>query len=95
MKTKYVLIAVLAVLAAGAGISAAHAGGEEAAGTGETMMDAPYKTMSGMMQMMGMHNGLVHDSDEIEWMREEMKEHGFTEEEFNDMAEHCPMMGRG
>lgn len=57
------------------------------------MMNA--QGMMPMMNSMGMMNGdFVHSKDDIEWMREEMKEHmGMTDEEFNEMASHCPMMG--
>ncbi|MDI6721675.1 MAG: hypothetical protein QMD85_04755 [Candidatus Aenigmarchaeota archaeon] len=48
--------------------------------------------MMGMMNGAGMMNGdFAHDPDT---MRDEMKEHGMTDEEFDEMAEHCPMMRR-
>lgn len=53
-------------------------------------------TMTGMMQgrgMMGMPLSAMHDSDDIAWMKEEMKEHmGLTDEEIEEMTDHCPMM---
>ncbi len=49
--------------------------------------------MASMMSSMGMSD-FKHDVDDIEFMRKEMKEHmNMTNEEFNEMASHCPMMG--
>ncbi|MBI4176598.1 MAG: hypothetical protein HY518_05310 [Candidatus Aenigmarchaeota archaeon] len=52
--------------------------------------------MAGMMNgagMMGAHMGQAHDRGDIEQMKQEMKEHmGLTDNEINDMTEHCPMM---
>ena len=56
------------------------------------MMDS--NNMMGMMSMMH-GNGMMdmHDSDDIEWMKTRMKEYmNLTDEEINEMTEHCPMM---
>jgi len=96
MEYKYVLALLLA---AAVGILAVSIAGAHSNGNQNTMMDDGNSGMMGMMGGMGMMNGMmstdgfVHNEDDIDWMREEMKEHmNFTDEEFNEMAEHCPMM---
>src|SRR3989338_6521335 len=94
-----IVIGVIATLALVAAIGIASAQNNFSNG----MMGGNSGMMGGMMQdsdmmsmMNSMHgmNGSVHDSDDIEWMRQEMKEHmNMTDEEFNEMASHCPMMG--
>ncbi len=96
MENKYILaLAVLAVATLAAlsiGIAGAHDNSVNQRGT---MIDDDFGMM-GMDSMMGMMSGnFVHDQDDIDWMREEMKVHmNFTDEEFDEMAEHCPMMRR-
>ena len=90
MENTYLLaaIAVIAVSVLAIGIASAHSNSNR-----NTMMDNSFGTGS-MMNMMGMMNSNSgHNQEDIEWMREEMKEHmDFTDEEFGEMAEHCPMM---
>ncbi len=50
--------------------------------------------MGGNGMMSGMMNGFVHEQGDVDWMRDMMKnDMGFTDEEFDEMAWHCPMMG--
>ena len=90
MENTYLLaaIAVIAVSVLAIGIASAHSNSNR-----NTMMDNSFGTGS-MMNMMGMMNSNSgHNQEDIEWMREEMKEHmDFTDEELDEMAEHCPMM---
>ncbi len=96
MENRYAL-ALLFVAAVGilaAGIAVAH-------GNGSGWTDSDDLGMMGMMRGMGMMNGMmgtdgfVHSEDDIQWMKEEMKERmNFTDDEFDEMAEHCPMMRR-
>ena len=87
MKNKYLLavIVVIAVSVLAIGIASAHSSSNQ-----NTMMGSSFG-MGGMMGMMNSNSG--YNQEDIEWMREEMKEHmDFTDEEFGEMAEHCPMM---
>lgn len=89
MKDEY-LLAALAVVAASVlaiGVANAHINNRSAQiGNGFGM-----GSMMGMMNMM--QGNFVHDQDDIDWMRKVMREHmNFTDEEFDEMAGHCPMM---
>lgn len=88
MELKYMLavLAIAAIAALSIGIASAHTNSRNQMGS----IDDDF----GMMGMGGMMGGnVVRDQDDIDWMREEMKEHmNFTNEEFDEMAEHCPMM---
>ena len=77
MENKYLLVAVIAVATAIFAVNVASAYNNDNKNT-----------------MMGMMSGdFAHDQGDIDWMREEMKEHmGFTDEEFDEMVERCPMM---
>src|SRR3989344_1284868 len=92
MESKYLLavIAIAAIAVLSIGIASAHSNSNQ-----NTMMNNSFG-MGSMMNMMGMMgDDFAHDQEDIEWMREEMKEHmNFTDEEFDEMAEHCPMMRR-
>ena len=56
------------------------------------MMSGGNAMMSGGM-MQGMMNGGTHDSDDIEFMQNMMKNHmNISDAEFAEMSEHCPMM---
>ena len=92
MKNKYLLavIVVIAVSVLAIGIASAHRYSNR-----NPMMDKSFGTGS-MMNMMGMMNSNSgHNQEDIEWMRQEMREHmNFTDEEFSEMVEHCPMMQR-
>lgn len=86
MENKYITAGLLAIAAfAVVSVAGAHSTDSEGSGMGGMMRG---------MGMMGMMNGnFVHDQDDIDWMKDEMKEHmNFTDEEFDEMAEHCPMM---
>lgn len=94
MENRYAL-ALLFVAAVGilaAGIAVAH-------GNSLGWTDSDGLGMMGMMRGMGMMNGMMgtdgfaHSEDDIQWMRKEMKEHmNLTDEEVDEMADHCPMM---
>jgi len=94
MENKYVLVVLViaAIATLAIGIASAHSNSRD--------QDWPTMGngfgMGNMMEMMNMMGGnFVHDQDDIDWMRKEMKEHmNFTDEEFEEMAEHCPMMQR-
>ncbi|MBI4174633.1 MAG: hypothetical protein HY517_03235 [Candidatus Aenigmarchaeota archaeon] len=88
MENKHLLAAVIAIAVAAFAVSVASAHNtNDNTGNGFGM--------GGMMNMMGMMGGFAHDQNDINWMREEMKEHmNFTDEEFDEMAQHCPMMRR-
>ena len=92
MESKYLLvvIAIAAIAALSIGLASAHSNSNQ-----NIMMDNSFG-MGSMMNMMGMMGGnFIHDQDDIDWMRKEMKEHmNFTDEEFDEMVEHCPMMRR-
>lgn len=87
MKDEYLLIAlaVASVSVFAIGIAGAHINNQ-----GTPMMGNGF----GMDSMMGMMQGnFVHDEDDIQWMKKMMKDYmNFTDEEFDEMAEHCPMM---
>ena len=95
MESKYLLavIVIAAIATLSIGLASAHSNNNQ-----NTMMDNSFGmgSMMSMMNMMGMMSGdFVHDQDDIDWMRKEMKEHmNFTDEEFDEMVEHCPMMRR-
>ena len=66
-------------------------------GTGSmaSMMNAMHGSGGfGSGSMMKMMSGnFVHDQDDINWMKKEMKEHmNFTDEDISKMIESCPMM---
>ena len=84
------MIAIAAIAALSIGLASAHSNNNQ-----NTMMDNSFG-MGSMMNMMGMMGGnFIHVQDDIDWMRKEMKEHmNFTDEEFDEMVEHCPMMRR-
>ena len=89
MKNKYLLavFAVAAIAVLSISVASAHSNTEDQGWP----MGSGFG--GGMMRMM--QDNFVHDEDDIDWMREEMKEHmNFTDEEFDEMAEHCPMMRR-
>ena len=92
MESKYLLavIVIAAIATLSIGLASAHSNNNQ-----NTMMDNIFG-MGSMMNMMEMMSGdFVHDQDDIDWMRKEMKEHmNFTDEEFDEMVEHCPMMRR-
>ena len=88
MENKYLLVAVIAIAVAAFAVSVASAD-SNTEDQGWPMMGNGFG--DGMMGMMG--DNFAHDQDDIDWMREEMKEHmNFTDEEFDEMAGHCPMM---
>ena len=94
MENKYLLaIPIAAISLLAVGLALAHENPGETNTPFGNMMGNGFG-MGGMMNMMEMMGGdFAHDQDDIEWMREEMKEHmNFTDEEFDEMAEHCPMM---
>jgi len=90
MENKYLLGIVVTIAAAAFAVSVASAHSNN---NQNTMMDNSFG-MGSMMNMMEMMSGdFVHDQDDIDWMRKEMKEHmNLTNEEVSEMAEHCPMM---
>ncbi|MBI5133442.1 MAG: hypothetical protein HZA83_01900 [Thaumarchaeota archaeon] len=86
MKNKYLLVALLVVAASAFAISVASAHSTDSSNTGFGM--------GGMMSMMqGISGNFVHDQNDIDWMKDEMKEHmNLTDEDVNEMTGHCPMM---
>lgn len=84
MESKYLLAATIAI----ATVSIFAIGIANAHGTND------YTGMMGNGFGGGMMGGnFVHDQDNVDWMKDEMKEHmNLTNEEVNEMTEHCPMM---
>ena len=95
MKKKSGKMALISIAVTMAMIAAVAIGTASAQSNSRSSMMSMMGGMGNMMSgMSGMHNdGFVHSQDDINWMKEEMKEHGMTDEEFADMAAHCPMMG--
>ena len=91
-------ITIVAAIAAIAVVAVvAYAIGQSNGAYGYGMMNRQYASgMMGSGMMSGknsMMNSGMHDADDIEWMRNEMKEYmNFSDEQINSMIESCPMM---
>ena len=92
MKKKSGKMALISIAVTMAMIAAVAIGTASAQSNSRSSMMSMMGGMGNMMSgMSGMHNdGFVHSKEDIEWMKERMN---LTDEEFADMAAHCPMMG--
>lgn len=98
MKNKHALVALavaaISIFVIGAAEAQSNDGYGPMMGGGYGMTgDSGNFAGGGMMGGMGniMQGNFVHDEDDTQWMRKYMN---LTDEDFDEMAEHCPMMRR-